>query len=102
MSVLISTINIRTPSYYYHSIFTTPSLYLVHIALIMKGHTNLVTNFVASSLNKLGMLKSLIKKFKTEKGVGMSDLNASGKHLKDYIHTKCGTLGTQKRQHIQM
>lgn len=43
------------------------------------------------------MLKSLIKKQKAEKGAGISDLNASGKHQKDYIHTKCGTLGTQKK-----
>jgi len=37
------------------------------------------------------MLKPLIKKLRMEKGVGMSDLNASGKHLTDYIHTKRGT-----------
>lgn len=53
----------------------------------MKGHSNLVTNFVANFFNKLGMLESVIKKNKTEKRAGVSDLNASGKR----------TLGTQKK-----
>lgn len=74
-----------------------PSLYLAHIILIIKGHSNLITNFVANSFNKLGMLESVIKKLKTERGAGMTDLNARGKCLKDYIYIKSGRLGTQKK-----